>query len=274
MTSKITIKNKIHSQLRFKISPFRKNIRQTEPHKHDSYFEIVYLSHGKGFHTIDNHNYEIVPGTLFIIRQEQVHFWNITSEPEGYVIIVKRPLVDQSHDPDLKQIFSVLSTQTHAVTHKADYLENLFSLLLEEHDTEKPNRIIIEGLLKALLYKISESNFPTEANPTKINNSQYQKFVHAIPVHLTQNHQVKFFAELLHTTPQNLNAICQKETKKSASAVISDYRITEAKRNLAYTDNTVIEIAHSLGFKDDSHFIKFFKRFTEQTPSGYRKNIH
>ncbi|MFT4754076.1 MAG: AraC-like DNA-binding protein, partial [Salibacteraceae bacterium] len=34
--------------------------------------------------------------------------------------------------------------------------------------------------------------------------------------------------------------------------VISNYLITEAKRNLTYTDIPIIEIAHSLGFKDDS----------------------
>ncbi|MFT4755021.1 MAG: AraC family transcriptional activator of pobA, partial [Salibacteraceae bacterium] len=62
-------------------------------------------------------------------------------------------------------------------------------------------------------------------------------------------------------------------TGKSASMVISNYLITEAKRNLTYTDIPIIEIAHSLGFKDDSHFIKFFKRHTSITANTYRKQV-
>ncbi len=272
MKSKIAVKNKIQSTHSFKISSFRKNINKTVPHKHHSYFEIIYLSAGTGYHTIDEHPFEIVPGTLFIVRQDQVHHWDITSEPEGYVILVKRPLVDQSHDPDLKQIFATLSSKTHAVSKNTSFMESLFELLHIEYQKENANRIIIEGLLKALLYKISEFDFSETINVAHSNNSVYQKFVSAILQNVAQNHQVKYYAEMLHTTPQNLNAICQKETQKSASTVISDYLITEAKRNLTYTDNPVVEIAHGLGFKDDSHFIKFFKRHTSTTPNVYRKS--
>lgn len=271
MKSKITVKNKIQPTHSFKISPFRKNIKKTAPHKHHSYFEIIYLSAGTGHHTIDDLPYKIVPGTLFIVRQDQVHHWDITSEPEGYVILVKRPLVDQSHDPDLKQIFATLSAKTHAVSTNTSFIEDLFDLLHIEYQKENANRIIIEGLLKALLYKISESRFSETRNLAYSNNTVYQSFVSAIPKQIATNHQVKYYAEMLHTTPQNLNAICQKETQKSASTVISDYLITEAKRFLTYTDNPIVEIAHTLGFKDDSHFIKFFKRHTQTTPNAYRK---
>ncbi|MGB0806873.1 MAG: helix-turn-helix domain-containing protein [Salibacteraceae bacterium] len=271
MKSKIEIKDKIQPSRSFKISPFRKNIRKTNPHKHHSYFEIIFLSAGTGFHTIDDQPYEIVPNTLFIVRQDQVHYWDITSDPEGYVILIKRPLVDQSHDPDLKQIFATLSAQTHTVSLQPQFLENILELLLTEYEKENSNTIIIEGLLKALLYKISESRFSKSIGFGHSTNSTYQKFVNAITENILNHHQVKYYAQMLHTTPQNLNAICQKETQKSASAVISDYLITEAKRNLTYTDNPVVEIAHSLGFKDDSHFVKFFKRHTQSTPKNYRK---
>lgn len=271
MESKISIKNKIQSYQGFKIAPFRKNIRKTAPHRHHSYYEIIYLSEGIGTHTIDNITYDILPNTIFIVRQEQVHFWDIHSEPEGFVILIKRPLVDQSIDSDLKQIFSNLSSKTHAITKSPKYLEDLFGILLNEHQSTAPNKIIIEGLLKALLYKISESNFSSTTINNSLNNSQFQKFISAIPQNIQQNHQVKFFAELLHTTPQNLNSICQKESEKTASTIISDFLITEAKRLLIYTDNPVIEIAHDLGFSDASNFVKFFKRHTTSTPNTFRK---
>ncbi|MDW7690808.1 helix-turn-helix domain-containing protein [Flammeovirgaceae bacterium SG7u.111] len=78
------------------------------------------------------------------------------------------------------------------------------------------------------------------------------------------------YAELLHTTPQNLNTICRKESNKSATDILSSFIISEAKRLLLYTGMSVTEIAYSLNFKDNSHFTKYFKRNTGVTPNSFR----
>lgn len=42
---------------------------------------------------------------------------------------------------------------------------------------------------------------------------------------------VAHYAEKLHTTPQNLNAICRKTLSQSAAEVIAEHIISEAKGN-------------------------------------------
>jgi len=54
--------------------------------------------------------------------------------------------------------------------------------------------------------------------------------------------------------------------------VLSEFIISEAKRLLLYTDNTIAEISFLLDFNDPSHFVKYFKRKTGQTPLSFRKN--
>ncbi|MFK5121455.1 helix-turn-helix domain-containing protein [Klebsiella pneumoniae] len=46
--------------------------------------------------------------------------------------------------------------------------------------------------------------------------------------------------------------------------------ISEAKRQLIYTNNTVAEISFLLSFNDSSHFVKYFKRYTGFTPQAFR----
>jgi AraC family transcriptional activator of pobA len=87
----------------------------------------------------------------------------------------------------------------------------------------------------------------------------------------TLKNNVNFYAEHLNTTPQNLNAICRKEYGRSASNIIADHIIKEVKRLLLYTNGTISEIAFSLGFKDSSHFTKYFKRYTGETPKQFKK---
>lgn len=46
MASDLIINNKIENDKFIKEAPFKKDIGNTLPHKHNNYFEIIYLPHG------------------------------------------------------------------------------------------------------------------------------------------------------------------------------------------------------------------------------------
>ena len=49
-------------------------------------------------------------------------------------------------------------------------------------------------------------------------------------------------------------------------------RINAAQDSLTFTNNTVCEIADSLGYRNTTHFCRQFKKFVGVSPSEYRKN--
>lgn len=269
MKSELEIKDKTKKTEGIKIAPFRKNIRKTSPHKHNSYFEIIYLTEGSGSHTIDTKEYEIKPPVIFTIRKEQVHFWNIETEPEGFVLIIKKSFIENCLDKDIKRLISELSSQTCLIPND-DSAFGIYSLLLKEHHEKKNSkRPIIDGLLKALLAKLLESGAP---HFSKSGNSNiFQSFIDLLNQENKLINKVNHYAHLLNTTPQNLNAICRKESGQSTTEILSEHIISEVKRLLLYTDFTVSEIASKLDFKDNSHFSKYFKRHVGETPIGFRK---
>lgn len=270
MKTGLEIKDKTRQTEGLKIALFRQHIRKTSPHKHNSYFEIIYLAKGKGSHTIDTKEYEIKPPVIFTIRKEQVHFWDIITEPEGFVLIIKKSFIDNCLDKDIKRLISELSAQT-CLFPKDDIAIDIFNILLKEYqEKKKPNRPIIEGLLKAILAKLLESATPKTSKNN--NNTTFQKFIDLLSKEDGLTNKVNHYAKLLNTTPQNLNAICRKETGQSSAEILSEHIINEAKRLLLYTDITVSEIAHRLDFKDNSHFSKYFKRHVDQTPVGFRSD--
>jgi AraC-like DNA-binding protein len=264
LTSKINIKDKSETGKFIKIAPFRQIIRKTEPHKHNNYFEIIYLSSGKGTHSIDHNTFQIQIPIIFFVRKEQVHHWDIKTVPRGFVVIIKKEFIEKTYDSELKNLLSKLSalTSLQPKTHKT--IEQLFYLLTKEN-----NLTIVEGLLKALFAKILESAKPLTSN-TKITNNIFQSFKDLLGTTDELKNSVSYYAKRLNTTPQNLNAICRKTANQAASDILAEYMISEAKRLLHYTDNTVSEIAFLLGFRDSSHFIKYFKRFTGKTPLTFR----
>lgn len=270
---KLQIKTKIESEKSIKISPFRKEIRKTTPHKHNSYFEIIYLSAGKGYHGIDSKKYLVKPPVVFCVRKEQVHHWELSKEGDGYVLILKKTFLDKSIDGGLKILLEKLSgfSCIQLKEHKA--IDGLFAMLVEECKSETSASFeVIEGLLKSLMAKILQVAMPQEQKKAT-NTNLYQSFRELLHDNQSVKNNVAYYAGLLHTTPQNLNAACRKAVDQPASEILAEFIIGEAKRLLIYTSNTVSEISIALEFKDNSHFVKYFKRYSGYTPQSFR-GIH
>jgi len=268
--AKLQIKTKIESEKSIKVSPFRKEIRKTTPHKHNSYLEIIYLSAGKGYHGIDSKKYLVKPPVVFCVRKEQVHHWDLTKEGDGYVFILKKSFLDKSIDGGLKTLLEKLSgfSCMQLKEHKA--IDNLFGMLVEEcKDETSASFEVIEGLLKSLMAKIVQVAKPQEQKKVA-NTNLYHSFKDLLNNNQSVKNNVAFYARLLNTTPQNLNAACRKAVDQSASEILAEFIISEAKRLLIYTSNTVSEISVALDFKDNSHFVKYFKRYSGHTPQTFR----
>lgn len=273
MKLNLEIKDKSNGEELLKIDEFRKHIRKTEPHKHKNYFEIIFLSKGSGWHSIDYQTFEVKPPVLFFIRREQVHHWDLKSEPEGSVLILKKDFFDQSTDKHLTQLLSQLSVLTSVQLPKNQTIEPLLSILLHEfRSINNYKRPIIEGLLKTLFAKILTIPL-SERKKSEGHHDTFHAFRELLSNSETIKNNVGYYAEMLNTSPQNLNTICRNQISQSASQIIADYIINEAKRLLEYTSQPVSKIAYELEFKDPSHFIKFFKRHANCTPQSFRQKI-
>lgn len=267
---KLQIKTKIENEKSIKVSPFRKEIRKTTPHKHNSYFEIIYLSVGKGYHGIDSKKYSVKPPVVFCVRKEQVHHWELSKEGDGFVLILKKSFLDKSIDGGLKTLLEKLSGYSCLQLKEHKTIDKLFELLVEECKNESSDSFeVIEGLLKSLMAKILQVAKPQEQKKVA-NTNLYQALKELLNENQSVKNNVAYYAKLLNTTPQNLNAACRKAADISASEILAEFIISEAKRLLIYTGNTVSEISIALDFKDNSHFVKYFKRYTGHTPQSFR----
>ncbi|CDF80769.1 transcriptional regulator, AraC family [Formosa agariphila KMM 3901] len=265
----IRVNSKIELKQTLKIEPFDTTKRFTKPHKHNKYFEIVYLSQGSGLHTIDTTAYVIDVPQFFFVKREEVHHWSIDTEPKGFVVIFKDEFIENTKDKEINLLVLELSKINMLnVKNKEDQMviETIFELLCKETKTNS-NINIIEGLLKALLSKITSLNTYDKKGVFGDVSEQFLYFLSESP----QNN-VSYYANKLCITPQYLNTICKQAFNKSASEVIATYINKEAKRLLLYTAYNVSEIAHLLHFKDASHFGKYFKKNNQITPLNYRKS--
>ena len=81
----------------------------------------------------------------------------------------------------------------------------------------------------------------------------------------------KDYADLLFKSPKTLSNLFHKYGEKTPLQVIHNRVLLEAKRLLLYSDKTLEEITHNLGYTDSEHFSKFFKKHEGLSPRLFRK---
>ncbi|MBS1603342.1 MAG: helix-turn-helix domain-containing protein [Bacteroidetes bacterium] len=271
MSTELPVKDKSGGRTVIKISPFKSAIRHTDPHRHNGYFELIYLTAGEGVHVIDGRRYSVQPPVLFVIRRDQVHCWELSAPGHGYVLIVRREFVDGLTDGRLRSMFASISAHNCLLLEPSATVDRLWEVLLDELGPAKDEvPELSEWALKTLLGKMIEVAAP---GPKQMRETGglYDSFMHLLGDGHAIKRTVSHYANLLHTTPQNLNNACRKAADRSATEVLGEFLMVEARRLLLYTNGTVAEISFALDFKDPSHFVKYFKRATGRTPQAFRK---
>lgn len=79
------------------------------------------------------------------------------------------------------------------------------------------------------------------------------------------------FARDLGVTATHLTRVCNKTCGRSASDLLHDRLIFEARRMLAETRAPIQQVAESLGFTSPAYFTRAFQHRTGKTPSAFRK---
>ncbi|WP_430817717.1 AraC family transcriptional regulator [Carboxylicivirga sp. RSCT41] len=261
-------KNKIEKELVFKISRMKEVIKPTKPHKHAGYHEFIILNEGAGVHTIDDTDYEVNPPALFYLNGEQVHCWDFTQIPKGYVMIFKEAFLDEFND--IEPLLSSIPTHMRLGKDNKHLLSD-FDLMMKEFDSSRPNQLVLKSYLNVIIYKINE--LVTRNSQAKGDDKTVSAFKALVDKHYKTEKELGFYADQLHITKRRLSTLCSAEVGRPASSIITERLVMESKRLLRYTNNTISEIAHELQYSDASYFVKFFKSKTNLTPLEYRKRF-
>ena len=83
---------------------------------------------------------------------------------------------------------------------------------------------------------------------------------------------VQVLAKLLHTTESTLKRNLSKHTSVSSLAMIHNFRINKAKAMIK-AGIKITTIAFDCGYSSSQVFAKTFKKYTQKTPSQYKKSL-
>jgi len=252
------------------------------PHRHN-YFEIIIFKESGGIHEIDFRTFNIQKNTLHFVSPEQVHLLRRNKNVTGFVISFTSDLSlnlkinDSFFDsfPFLNNPYSqpIIELKDKFIAHKV--FEIIENIEVEFNSTNHDKQEILALYLSILLVlsrRIYIQNADDE-KPLILKNDLTHKFKKLVDLNFVTIKNVTEYASLLNISAGHLNDSLQKGFGKSASEIIYERIILEAKRMLYHSSKSIKEIAAHLNYDDASYFSRFFKTHAKITPDEFRKQI-
>lgn len=244
-------------------------------HRHDFFF-LLAIKKGAGTHAIDFASYEAGDNTVFLMRPGQVHQLSLKAGSMGYVMQFG-PDFYAPHDQAARQLMRKASSRNHYQfdAHQFQKLHSILTCIFQEYaeQRERYQAVIQANLGIAFIELVRHCSQCSENQANPYQQERLEEFMDLLETHIFTHKQVAHYADRMHLSPYQLNAITKATLGKTSSELINEYVLLEAKRYLLATAHPVNQIADRLGYEDISYFIRFFKKHTGYSPEAFRHNF-
>ena len=245
-------------------------------HKH-TFYEVLWIEDGESRQVIDYKDYDMLAQLPVFISPGQLHSFEAWKPITGGAIMFTADFFLLNHsNPDRLFELSFLDNFYANPCLQPDLesyadIKHTIDLLIAEHRRADRLLPICQSLLHILLQQVQRS-IDSQAGQavSKKHLIIYKNFKNLVDAHFTEHSTSSTYATRLNITPHHLNDVIKRVTGKTATEVIRERSILEAKRLLTFTDQTVAEIAATLGYFDGSYFAKLFRAEVGLTPTAFK----
>lgn len=241
--------------------------------------EVLYVEEGYGIAIVDNRQYTMRPGRLFIFPPFTLHKVMVDEQAQDcyrrtIIHVDQHAVLKILRDfPQNQQRLQKLSTRggpALVVDASAQHahIDNLFSLYARLAATAPLNAEQVACLLLTLFTMLPDDNAAPSDNR--------QSLATQVMFWLEENYQQKFsldtLAQELGKSRSYLSRRFHVETGEHLHQYLNTIRLRKACEALLHSPMSVSEVAAVVGFSDVTYFISAFRKGIGETPLQYRKN--
>jgi AraC-like DNA-binding protein len=249
----------------------------------NNFFEMLYIVSGTGTQIINDNRMSYHPGHLFLITPDDSHALEI--ETISIIFILRFTNIYIKNGPftsnSLYKLEYILQHANHQpgcilkrITDKDLVHPLINSIRHEYYNPTLYNTELTQLLINTLIVIIARniSDYLPE-NISKQSDGKAHILLEYIQTHIYEPEKlsVTVMSERFGFSETYLGRYFKKQANETLQDYISKYRIKLVENRLLYSDLRVGEIAYELGFNDESHLNKIFKKHRGTTPSAFRK---
>ncbi|PKV49946.1 AraC family transcriptional regulator [Aquimarina sp. MAR_2010_214] len=262
---------------------------EAEPHNHN-YFEIIFIEKGNGYHTINGIRFPYKENDIFLLAPEDTHHFEIEKRTNfTYFKFTELLFSSKVNLPDRKYWLQRIEQLLHqpniipgdVISHEEDrnIIWDIHNVVLEEFKNEKVYyQEIISNAISTIL-SIIVRNIAEKYNSQQKNILVSHNKIDSILSHIRQNvydndlTKINFLANKFNMSQSSISTYFKRKTGESIHQYVTKYKMKLVEYRLQHTEFTIAEIAYQLGYTDESHLTKTFKKHFSMSPKQYRNEM-
>jgi AraC-like DNA-binding protein len=263
-----------------------------EPHpvrmnRHD-YFELVYCHSGEHTIQVQERNFIVKKGDLFIMGSTLFHrpIWIGHKKPQAVCVFFLPELICQDwivNDDATEYLMPFLiqdSSFAHVVPAKTGLPLQALHWIEQIHKempaTSSEARLAVKTHLRVilmLLRKYYKDAQRTKGVFTKRNRDlqRLRPLFEFIDQHFAERITLRDAAAVVGISTSHFRRLFRQGTGQPFVTHLNHFRITTAQRSLILTDKSIAEVGQEVGFCDQSYFGIVFRKFVHMPPLLYRQ---
>lgn len=244
-----------------------------DPHRHD-YHELIWIRSGTGRHLIDGDPLDVAPGTVTVIGRGQVHVFERAEGIDGAVVRFGDEVLFGAGTPGWL-VTARGGRRVSVPRGDHDRLDALIAALAAEVARPPDGRTseLERHLVSVVLlwterwYDAAHIEHPA-ADDAAV--GLHRRFAALLERDFARHHDAAHYADALRVPQAALSKALTEVTGRPTKELIVDRVMLEAARLLRFSDLSVGEIAHRVGYDDQLYFSRAFKRHQGDPPIAYR----
>ncbi len=252
--------------------------------KQNAFFELVYILSGTGRHCINDNRLDYRTGDLFLLTPNDLHDFKIDTTTEFFflrfndIYLKSNGIVKDNLQRLEFLLYNAKQLPGSILKNESDkpLVKMMIESIIREHINrdncwDKLSLALINALIVIVARNI-EKNLPEQFDEDKEDKAldilQYiQANIYRPDLLKAENVSTKFGVSLSY-----ISRYFKKQTGKTMQDYIAAYKTKLIENRLLYSTMRMSEIVEELGFADESHLNKFFKKQKGVNPTDFRKN--
>jgi AraC family transcriptional activator of pobA len=248
-------------------------------HRHRDLFQIFLIARGGGEITYEASILPIEAPAALLIPPTTAHGFRWRADvTDGWVVSFTEDVADAlGSSAAMARLKTLAETPVIPLSDEAvaKRIATLCAELHEEHFLAREGyRLAMRGLLALIainVARLAASRARTGSVTLAPADATVEALRKLVEDNFRKERHLEFYAARLSMTADRLNDHVKRATGVTAGHLIRQRVLTEAKRQLVFTNQPIHEIAYDLAFSDPSHFARFFRKQTGTTPHEFRE---
>jgi len=247
-------------------------------HAHPDHVQLLLVEQGGGELRVEAEAFQLGLPSLVVVPAAMVHEFDFVPGTDGLVINAAGAYVSSQIQGDVRLSETLGEPAVYALDEDDPLfagLQRSFVTIGHEYTHAAPGRrMAISAQFQSILVALLRLRM--QAGPRNVAGADrdYEilcRYRDLMDQHFRAEKGLDFYASRLSISTQRLNLACKARVGKTASEILHERIVIEAKRGLIYMEKTVAEVGYDLGFDDPAYFSRFFSQRVGQPPGAYRE---